>query len=172
MHRYIEQLISDIRQATWKIRPPHEIWDGVDPDDEVENEDLSYVEETIYGQKEKISAITGIRKELLPPPDLLNIEQAELIATELEKMLNVFNFFPDFPEDFPAHLRYPFLINIWENEYVPLSFGELHIELCSYDANECPFPGYCKICNEITAQMEADENPQSKIPDEEIDLPF
>lgn len=172
MHRYIEQLITDIRQATWKIRPPHEIWEGTDPDDEIENEDLSYVEESIYGQKERISSITGIGRELLPPLEKMSADQAGLLAAELEKLLNVFHFFPDFPEGYPSHSRYPFLYDLWEKEYVPLSFGELHIEFCSYDEKECPFPGYCKTCEEIAAQMEADENAQSKIPDDEIDLPF
>ena len=50
MEKYIEQLINDIHKATWNIRPPHEIWEqsGADPDDELELEDISHVEEFVY----------------------------------------------------------------------------------------------------------------------------
>lgn len=53
MKRYIEQLIEDINQATWRIKPPHEIWEKseVDPYDEVELEDISHVEQYIYGEE-------------------------------------------------------------------------------------------------------------------------
>lgn len=33
MKRYIEQLIDDLHKATWKMKPPHEMWEesGADP---------------------------------------------------------------------------------------------------------------------------------------------
>jgi len=40
MHRYIQQLITDFRQATWRIHPPHEIWNGTYPDDEMKENDI------------------------------------------------------------------------------------------------------------------------------------
>jgi hypothetical protein len=159
MQRYIEQLIEDLQAATWKTRPPHAIWDGIDPDNENDSDDISYVEEFIYGQEERISSITGIERKLLPPVDGLSDDQAGILATELEKLLNVFNFYPDFPGDYPAHLRYPLLLGLWNKKYVPLSFGESHIGFCSFDEKECPFPGYCSTCKEIKRQMEIDEHP-------------
>ncbi len=47
MQRYIEQLISDIRSATHNSQPPNEIWmeSGANPDNELELEDMSYVED-------------------------------------------------------------------------------------------------------------------------------
>jgi hypothetical protein len=150
MKNYIRQLIDDIRLAGWNIRPPHEIWQEseADPLDEGELEDISYVEEYIYGKKEKISDITGIDSMLLPPPDKLSKEDRALLSTELEKLLQVFHFHLDFPENYPAHLRYPFILGIWDDEYVPLSFGTSHIEFCDYDEQNCPFPGYCNTCRE------------------------
>jgi len=170
--RYIDQLIGDIRQATWNIRPPHEIWEDADSDDEIELEDISYVEEFIYGKREKISSITGIDRKLLPPPEKLNEEQAARLATELENLLNFFHFIPEFPEDYPAHLRYPFIRNIWDVKHVPLSFGESHIEFCDYEPEECPFSGYCKICEEIDTQMKEDKYPKSWDSDKDIEPPF
>ena len=70
MERYIVQLIEDIRKATWNEKPPHELWveSKADPDNELELEDMSYVEKYLYGEKESISLITGIETQYLPPP--------------------------------------------------------------------------------------------------------
>jgi hypothetical protein len=159
MQRYIEQLVNDIRAATHKVQPPHDIWleSGADPDDELELEDMSYVEEFVYGKKKKISKITGIESNALPPPRKLTDSQKALLAVELERMLQVFHFYLDFPESYPAHLRYRFIRKLWNKKHVPLSFGENHIEFCDYDESNCPFPGYCKTCEEVSAQMKFDE---------------
>ena len=159
MERYLEQLIGDIRNATWKVTPPHPIWQesGADPDNELELEDMSYVEQYVYGDELPISKITGIDEELLPPADQLSDPQQALLATELENLLNVFHFFTDFPLDYPANLRYSFLKKLWGESHVPLSFGENHIEFCDYEEDKCPFPGYCKSCAEFKQQMKADE---------------
>jgi hypothetical protein len=159
MERYLEQLVGDIRNATWKVSPPHEIWEksGADPDNELELEDISHVEQYVYGDELPISEITGIEQELLPLANQLTEPQQALLASELEKLLNVFHFFPDFPGDYPLNLHYPFLRKIWSESHVPLSFGENHIEFCNYEEENCPFPGYCKSCEEFKAQMKADE---------------
>jgi len=69
MQQYLEQLIQDLRRATWKLSPPHEIWleSDADPDNEPELEDLSYVEKYVYGEEIPVSEITGIDTEYLPP---------------------------------------------------------------------------------------------------------
>jgi hypothetical protein len=159
MQRYLEQLIEDLHRATWNIKTPHILWEesGADPDYELELEDMSYVEKYLYGDKEPISAITGIATEMLPPAEKLTICQQSLMATELERLLLYFHFHLDFPKNYPAHLKYPFIRNFWTEEQVLLSFGENHIEFCDYDEAHCPFPGYCVICKEIADQMNYDE---------------
>ncbi|HKJ42972.1 MAG TPA: hypothetical protein VKA27_12840, partial [Sunxiuqinia sp.] len=135
MQHYISQLIDDIRQAIWNLRPPHELWEEskADPDDELELEDMSFVEQYIEGEKQPIADITGIAPEQLPPPEKLTAEQQGLLASELEKLLQYFHFVLDFPEKFPPHLRYSFILDFWNEEHVPLSFGENHIEFCDYE---------------------------------------
>lgn len=161
MQRYIDQLIEDLREASWNLNAPHEIWEesGADPCNEVELEDLSFIEEYVYGEKSPISYITGIDLELLPPSELLTIEHQALLAIELENLLMCYHFYLDFPEDYPAHLRYSFILNFWKEEHVLLSFGENHIELCDYDEENCPFPGYCISCMEVAEQMKFDKRP-------------
>ncbi len=126
MHRYIEQLIEDFRRQRQLVTPPHEIWEGVDPEDPVEQDDISHVEQFVYGTKQPVYLITGIDRDLLPPPDKLTDEQAATLAAEMELLLNHFSLYPDFPASFPAHLRYPMLRELWDTKHVPLSFGENH----------------------------------------------
>ena len=148
MQRYIEQLIADIEDATLNVKPPHKIWyeSGADPTDELELEDISHVEEFIYGTKKKISEITGIETYQLPPPRKLTDTQMAILSVELEKLLRIFHFSLEFPEGYPDHLKYPFIKKLWREKHVPMSFGVIHIEFCDYDENKCPFPGYCRSC--------------------------
>lgn len=164
MQRYLEQLIGDIHQATWNMKPPHELWadSEADPDDELELEDMSYVEKCMYGDEAPISEITGIDHEQLPSVEKLTQEQQAILAEELEKLLHFFHFHLDFPENYPAHLRYPFILKFWEGKQVALSFGENHIELCDYEEENCPFPGYCNTCKEVAAELKYDEENYSK----------
>jgi hypothetical protein len=165
MHRYIEQLIEDFRRQRQLVTPPHEIWEGVDPEDPVEQDDISHVEQFVYGTKQPVSVITGIDRDLLPPPDKLTDEQAANLAVEMELLLNHFSLYPDFPESFPAHLRYPMLRELWDTKQVPLSFGENHIEFCSCDESNCPFPGYCTTCEDFRKE-EASGTKADDLPDD------
>lgn len=177
MERYIAQLMEDIRKATWNEKPPHELWveSKADPDNELELEDMSYVEKYLYGEKESISSITGIETHFLPPPEKLSKKQRELLSKELEKLLLIHHFELDFPRKYPHHLRYSFIRNFWDEEHVAMSFGTSHIEFCDYDKEKCPFPGYCKTCDEVEAQMKYDEESANRnISDdlEDDELPF
>jgi hypothetical protein len=160
MQNYIRQLISDMHNARTKVEPPLiDLWQSADLSDEGEIEDLAFVEEYMYGIPKQISDITGIGSELLPVPDMLQPDEAALLAVELELLLNHFNFYPDFPVNYPVNLRYPLLRKIWDDEHVTLSFGESHIEFCSYESENCPFLGYCNTCEEI--EKEIKEGPKA-----------
>jgi hypothetical protein len=173
MEEYIKQLIEDLRHAGFKLRPPHEIWDIADPDDEIELEDLSYVEEYIYGEEIPISTITGIDADLLPPENKLTPEQQAILADELEKLLELKHFALDFPVNLPRHMRYPFIRKFWNEKHVEMSFGTSHIEFCQYEPENCPYPDYCR-CKEF----QKPENKSDILTDEEYDpddfneLPF
>ncbi|MBK7174994.1 MAG: hypothetical protein IPH84_17610 [Bacteroidales bacterium] len=158
MERYIMQLIEDLREASWNLNSPHEIWEksGADTEDELEMEDMSYVEKFIYGDEIPISEITGIMHELLPPPEELTQEQRALLSTELEKLLLNFHFILEFPVGYPAELRYPFIRNFWLENHVSMSIGNTHIEFCEYNEEECPFQGYCDTCREVAMRMDFD----------------
>ncbi|MBU0488944.1 MAG: hypothetical protein KKA07_18880 [Bacteroidetes bacterium] len=175
MENYVNQLISDIRSARQVIEPPHDIWheSEANPCDPVELEDISYVEQFVYGEEEPIEKITRIAQELLPPPGNLSPSQMEQLAVELEKLLEHYNFKLDFPEKMPPGPRYPFIRDFWTESHVPLSFGENHIEFCDYDEENCPFPGYCNTCEEFRKEEEEYERRKNNQTMEENDeLPF
>ncbi len=174
MERYIKQLIDDIHRATHLVRPPHELWaeSNADPLDELELEDMSHVEKYLYGKEEPISSITGIESHTLPPIEKLTKEQQELLATELERLLDFFHFELEFPANYPTHLKYSFIKDFWEESHVPMSFGTNHIELCDYERESCPFEGYCTTCDEIEAQMKYDEEVEEKARASGMDIDF
>ena len=64
MQRYIEQLIDDIHKATWDLKPPHPMWEesGADPDNELELEDLSYVEQYLEGDLGSRAPLARVRQ--------------------------------------------------------------------------------------------------------------
>ena len=173
MQHYVDQLLNSIHQAALYVAPPHPIWykSKADPDNELELEDLSYVEEFIYGKPRPVGDITGIRAEELPPSEQLTQDQQEELAKALEDLLNHFNFCLEFPAGYPMIMRYPFIREFWLSEQVALSFGTNHIEFCDYDETNCPFPGYCHGCEEVRAQMESDKKfDRSPEKSAEIDL--
>ena len=149
MERYLEQLIEDLHQATQKLDPPS--WEEADKDDELELYDISQVEKYVYGDATPISEITGIGHEQLPPVEKLTHDQQALLSAELEKLLYYFHFQLYFPDNFPAHSRYAFILKFWEEKHVAVSVGTTHIEFCDYDEDECPFPGYCSNCKDVSA---------------------
>ncbi len=156
MDKYIQQLVDDIKQAREKVQPPHPMWldSEADPYNEVELEDLSYVEQFVYGKEVPVSELTGIDAKLLPPTERLSPNQRALLSEELEALLHHYHLHPDFPKLFPMHLKYPFLLTVWSQSHVPLSYGENHIEFCDYNVDNCPFEGYCDVC----ANMEMEKN--------------
>jgi hypothetical protein len=165
MKKYIHQLIEELHKATYNVRPPSEIWDSVDLDDEGEVEDMAYAEQFIYGTPQKLSEIIGIEKIKFPPDRKLTDEQVELLASEVIRLLNFFNFNPLFPENVPARTKYRLLLEKWDSEQVAVSFGEVEIEFCDYDDSNCPFTGYCSSCEEVREEKRmSDASPHKKLP--------
>jgi len=154
MDKYIRRLIADIREARTKIVPPDmAVWEFADVENEAEVEDLAYVQETIYGKPEPLSIITDIETGYLPVDDVLTSDEKSLLARELEALLNHYNFYPDFPENYPDEKKYKHLRAVWNSERVHVSFGRAQIEFCDYDIKTCPFIGYCNTCEEVEREI-------------------
>jgi hypothetical protein len=150
MERYLAQLMEDLQQAKLKFKPTIPLWKEGDPEDDLESVDFSQVEKYENNEVTPISEITGIHQEQLPPVEKLNQEQQAFLAAGLEDLLQHFHFELDFPRDYPRHFRYAFIRKLWSEEQVAVTFGEIHIEFCDYDEENCPFPGYCNSCQEAS----------------------
>jgi len=166
MDRYIKQLIGDFRRATLQIIPPGEIWDDIDITSEGDVEDIAYLEEEFYGIEQPISEIVGIPSEHLPPIEQLMDEHITLLTKEMIKLLHYFNFKPIIPDGVDDRTIYQLLCEIWDNEQVYVSFGEVNIEFCDYDKEFCPFPEHCTVCRDYEEECRLDEQLKNHVPDD------
>lgn len=171
MKHYIDQLIEDLHQITRHLELS---LNEEDAEDEI---DFSQVEKFERNEVTPVAHFTGIEQAQLPPVEMLNEEQQALLAAELEEMLYWFHFKLDFPQNYPDHLRYPFIRKFWGEEHVSVTDGTIHINFCDYKEENCPFPGYCTICSDDDWKIEKDDL-QSKdaledlFEDEDEDAPY
>lgn len=167
MEHYVAQLIDDLHQVTSKMKPPLGPWEKAE--DEGKNNPEQEDDDNNLERRQPISTATGIDTELLPLEEKLSIEQQALLAFELEDFLKYFKIYLNFPAIYPAHLRYSFIRNLWKERYESYIGGKTHIEFCDYSGNNCPFPGYCRICEDYS-QMQASNKRLQDTVDENDDI--
>ncbi|HZK07546.1 MAG TPA: hypothetical protein VFC92_05050 [Bacteroidales bacterium] len=154
MDRYISQLIDDIRAAA-EAAPPDPLEDKSLPTWQANEIEMEAREQYINGELQPLSTILGIASNLLPDSHLLSNEHLSKLMPEMLYLLLVYNFEPDVPDGLPDRMFYDALRDIWDDDYVHVITGTVHIEFCQYDEeNHCPFPGYCDECNELEDQDE------------------
>jgi len=151
LQKYIGQLLEDIQKAAENAANPDPLKDKTVSSAQDFQEHIAQVEQYLHGPMFRLSDIVGIDAAMLPADELLSDEQTRLLASEMEKLLNAYNFYSDFPQNngkvVPPRLRYRAMRSHWESEQTIMSFGESHLEFCSYDEEYCPFPGYCNTCS-------------------------
>ncbi len=155
MDKYISQLVRDIEQLIHK-KPSiiSDIWDGKDLKRKAEVDDLSSVEEYLYGQKHELQYIVGIKKELLPPSERLSELQIAKLLPMLESLLENHNFELSYPTKLDSRTKYELLYKEWSKKHVKVNYGSVGIEFCYYNEEECPLPGKCKACEESRLEFE------------------
>jgi len=117
----------------------------------------TFVEQYIYGEPKPIYAnLPVLPNEKLPDSEMLSKNQRAVLAVELCNLLAFHHFHLDFPDNFPLDMQYPIIRKHWVESHVEVSFGTVHIDLCDFDIDNCPFPGYCNICEENDRQFEID----------------
>ena len=155
MQNYINQLIEDLHEIADQVN----LWGNTEEEEPINDEEtflkhIADVERYVSGDDVLISDIAGIAQEELPPPERLNEKQQSQIAVELEYLLQHFHFALDFPDNYPKHLRYGFIKKLWTEKHPAMQFGTSHIGFCSYEKENCPFPGYCNSCDEFETDDE------------------
>ncbi len=171
MDRYLQQLIEDLRAAAENVPGPGELWSGVDMNNPAEVEDMAYVEQYLEGTPQKLAEIVGLEKIAFPLPEKLSEAQSILLYTEMTRLLEAYHFVPDFPQDLPEPIRYRVLRAHWDSDQVFIGAGEIHMEFCTYEPDDCPFPR--KYCDCL--RIEKEEEDMIDRPNEDLDedaLPF
>nr|NQU90944.1 hypothetical protein [Bacteroidota bacterium] len=156
MQRYVELLVEDLRKSAAGAPVDNDIITPENEDEAFQNH-IDDVERYLHGPQQPLSGIVGIPVSALPPPEKLNEGQIKIIVPELIRMLNAWNFDPDFPDNLPYLLQYKSLRDTWDTKFVYMPSGTTHIEFCDYDENNCPFQGYCKLCLEVGAEIFPDD---------------
>ncbi|MFP4526305.1 MAG: hypothetical protein ACLFNL_07945 [Bacteroidales bacterium] len=105
-----------------------------------------------FGNPLKLEDIIGIPTEVLPPDNLLTNNEKAQLSRLMEQLMNIWNFYPEFPDELPDSVKYKHLKKVWESEQVYLGMGVNKIQFCDYDKTNCPFPGYCSFCDQIDEQ--------------------
>lgn len=167
MNNYIDQLIGQFHESIKRVPLPSLRSEDFDHENEGETEDFQYAEQYMYGDEQPLSEIFGIEKIYLPNDKKLTDKQVEILAGETEKLWNAYHFYPDFPERLPSRSRYRKMREYWDDKQVFIGAGEVYIEFCDYEEANCPFPGYCKTCEEISVEFEHDQIPSTMGSDNE-----
>lgn len=147
MERYVNQLLEEIRSLMKTVPPCRSKGELCFNDDDFEEQMMEMEEHFLNGRGAEIVQLTGISEEKLPDAALLSENQLEKLVPGLTDLLHHYQFFPVFPEQLPARLKYEFLRNNWNSFRVPLLDYQLHHEFCEYKKEACPFPDYCRICD-------------------------
>jgi len=141
---YLDQLVGDI-EALLQRTPPYQLTE--ESDDPVVI--CSMMEDHVLdGAGARIPEFTGISKEHLPEAALLSDEQLSLLSSGLTNLLEYYNFHLVFPDNLPERERYKAQRTYWDRFYAPLARFDYYYEFCSYNKEECPFPGFCTFCED------------------------
>lgn len=140
MQHYIKQLLADIAYATENVSQPFvekelDLHDWISSDEEDKTAPVRNLEEW-----------TGIRKEMLPPAEMLNDEQVNSLLVSLKKMLDAYNWSFVLQTQVPEHIQYT---SIRDNFIQQAKLKRWHMgffELCRQNTEhrKCALGEYCQ----------------------------
>lgn len=139
MEEYVKQLLSDIATATENARfyfPKRKF---------SYREWVSEEEEEKTAIEKQFDELTGIRKILLPPEDLLTDNQVEQLLSALEKLIEAYHYEPFFIYSIPDRLRYTVFRENLDQTIKIRNFYQGNFELCKKDTlpYKCALGQYC-----------------------------
>jgi len=152
MQNYLAQLIADIQQAA-KNLPPKPYYD-IPP----EAEGIEYVIEWENALAKPMQEWFGIAKENFPPPEKLTDDQLAMMVDELLKLWDAWRFEPILPENLPDEIAYKALTGFFDKPVAWVSEGELQLELCDLNPDDCPFTSEYCMCKDLEDEMDMDSN--------------
>ncbi len=143
MESYLKQLIQDLEtiaanppEVPWTDTPLHLAHDPV-------------IAELALIPFKPISEWTGIHPEVFPNAYKLESGQWERVNQAIFKVYKALNLsLIDCPEDLPPEILYDVLTGNWDLlvQYLPSS--GMDVELCTHEAETCPYVDYCECCEQ------------------------
>jgi len=85
----------------------------------------------------------GLEAAQFPPIDRLSEHQLEELTHSILRLWATFNYTAVFPNKTPARIVYPLLIAKMHKPTHLFERGNMGVEFCDYDPNNCPFGEYC-----------------------------
>ncbi len=90
----------------------------------------------------------GFKKEEFPQADKLSDTQLDQLTLAILRMWAAFNYTAVFPKGTPAKILYPLLCEDMKEPTLLFDHGNIGVEFCHYDPDDCPFGEYCD-CSDI-----------------------
>ncbi len=143
MENYLKQLIADMRHAAKNL--PQKPYYDIPP----EAEGIEYVIEWENAIEKPMHDWIGLTKDLFPPPEKLSEKELAMMVDEILKLWQAYNFYADLPENLPAGIVYKVLVDYFDKPVAWISEGNMHIEFCSYDPENCPWPIEFCMCKDL-----------------------
>ncbi|MGN6645697.1 MAG: hypothetical protein ACTHJT_04120 [Cytophaga sp.] len=142
MQTYITQLIADLKTAQSKAE--HTINKQLIEDNFEAH--IADVERYLSNEgAQPIYEIIGFLPKYFPPANRLNENQLTTVSSALLECLSSWNICIDLPEKLPSALAYTLLVKSLQNKIVLQNSEAIHLELCHYDSEDCPFgTEYCR----------------------------
>ena len=136
MQRYITQLIEDMRESTKNLPPKPDYEHDWGPE-------LDYVIEWENNPAKTMGEWFGMKKEQFPPVAKLDESQIALMNKAFLELWVAYNFYPDFPDDFPEDRKYILFRRYISENIVWVSEGDTIVDFCTGDPCECELKEYC-----------------------------
>ena len=90
-------------------------------------------------RKRTMGEITGIEKSLFPIDDKLSVSQMERLYHEMLRLLNIYGFQPDYPDELPIRRKYQLLLSKWGEKYQYPQKRKIYMTFCDCEPSNCPF---------------------------------
>jgi hypothetical protein len=141
MENYINQLLTDITQATENVSWPYiqkesyDLWNVVPDEEEEKTAPVRPLEEW-----------TGISKEMLPPAEMLTDEQMRKLLAALKKMLDAYNWSFVLQIEVPERIQYAAIRDNFDQEAKLKQWNMGFFEFCrpGTEHGKCALEKYCQ----------------------------
>ena len=172
MQKYVNQLIGDIKKSINLAPERLGTFDKFIPDylNEEDQELFADVEQFMHGSRSTMGFYFGINQMYFPPIEKLNQEQIKELTIYFVQLWIAYNYIPVFPDNLPDKIKYKYLRKYLSYETTYALTGRIHIEFCEYDTENCPFEGYCTICEEIEEEIYTNDDSYYDEDDTDIDF--